>query len=505
MLIKQPGAAVKYVAWLNTGMKTVLVVMDGVGLREEEQGNAFRQAETPNLDSLMEQGYEELKASSEAVGLPEGYQGNSEVGHLHLGAGRRVPQRLKRINDAIQNRELREKQALREALERAEENRSEVHLAGIISDGGIHGHIDHLEALMQITSGYDIEKLWIHCFTDGRDVGPKTAEKYLEDVEKWCERYGGEIATVEGRYYAMDRDHNWSRTEKAYRAMALGEGFEFEQPGEAVRHCYEEGDYDYFIQPSVKRGFQGIDDEDELVFFNYRSDREIQIVKAFLWSDFDHFENPVRPNFTSMYRYEKDFDNPVLFDKQIVEDTLGEKIEKAGMKQLRVTESQKIPHMTYFFNGQREIEFEHEDTHFVESDKIKAYDQKPEMHADDITDIVVEAIENGEHDFVIMNFPNGDLVGHTGDLEAAMEAVEAVDRNVGRIVEAVKETDYGLIVTADHGNSEDMGSRSDPNTSHTTNPVPLITFNTSIELDNVIEEGELWEVEKVVEAILSFD
>ncbi len=484
----------------------VLVVMDGVGLHEEEKGNAFRQADTPNIDRLMEEnGYKELQAWGPAVGLPEGFQGNSEVGHLHLGAGRRVPQRLKRINDSIENDELEEKEALADALERAEENGNAVHLAGIISDGGIHGHIDHLEALMRTTQDYELEKVWLHCFTDGRDVDPKSADRYLDEIRDCMEKYDSDFgfASIMGRYYSMDRDHNWDRTRDAYRAMTLGEGFGFERPEDAVEKTYEDGDYDYFVIPAVNECYNGMNSEDELIFYNYRADREVELCKAFLWEDFSEFENPVRPNFTSMFRYEKDFDNPVMFEKMVVEDTLGEKLEDAGLKQLRITESQKIPHMTYFFNGQKEIEFEHEETHFVESDKIKAYDQKPDMHADDITDILVEAVEEGEHDFMILNFPNGDLVGHTGDLEAAITAMETVDRNVGRIVNAVEGTDYALLVTADHGNCEDMGTEGEPSTSHTLNPVPLIPVNYEGELD--IEEGELWEVENVVEDIMKLN
>jgi 2,3-bisphosphoglycerate-independent phosphoglycerate mutase len=476
----------------------ILVVMDGVGLRDEKQGNAFAQAETPNLDRLMEEeGYAELEASGTAVGLPEGYQGNSEVGHLHLGAGRRIPQRLERINNAIETGELEEKEALRNALERAEEKNSAVHFAGIISDGGIHGHIDHLKALLEIASGYDVE-VNTHCFTDGRDVDPKSAEKFISQIEDWTEEFGGEIVSIMGRFYSMDRDHNWDRTEKAYRAMALGGGYEFENPREALKKTYEEGDYDYFTVPASKNNYGGMDKDDELIFYNFRADREVQISKAFLWKDFEKFENPVRPNFTSMFRYERDFDNPVLFEKKIVENTLGEKIEDAGLSQLRITESQKIPHVTYFFNGQRELEFEHEERRFVESDKIKAYDQKPEMHADDITDELVKAVENEDVDFILINFPNGDLVGHTGDLGAAVKAVEKVDKNVGGIVEAAQENDYKVLLTADHGNCEDMGTENSPSTSHTLNRVPAI----GVGFEPEFEEEEIWEVEEVLEEIL---
>ncbi len=477
----------------------VLVVMDGVGLRDSKDGNAFRQADTPNLDSLMADGFAELEASGPAVGLPEGYQGNSEVGHLHLGAGRRVPQRLTRINQAIENGELAERTALKEALENAEENGAAVHFAGIISDGGIHGHIDHLKALVEISSKYELEDVHIHCFTDGRDVDPKSAKRYISSIEDWCQEYNAEIATVMGRFYSMDRDHNWDRTEKAYRAMALGEGFEFKHPEEVVEKAYDDGEYDYFVQPSVSEGYPGMDDQDELVFYNFRADREVQIAEAFLKQGFDEFDNPVRPNFASMFSYRNDFDNPVMFKKKIVENTLGEKIEEAGMKQLRVAESQKIPHVTYFFNGQRELEFENETRKFIESDKIRAYDQKPEMHADETTDIVLEAMEKEDQDFILLNYANGDLVGHTADMKAAVTAMETVDRNIGRLVDAVKETEYVLLITADHGNCEDMGTEEDPNTSHTLNPVPLIGVNTDRELDN----GEIWEIERLVEEILA--
>jgi 2,3-bisphosphoglycerate-independent phosphoglycerate mutase len=481
----------------------VLVVMDGVGLRDAREGNAFKQAETPELDSLMEDGYEQLEASGPAVGLPEGYTGNSEVGHLHMGAGRRVPQRLSRINEAIDTGELAENKALVDALERAEQRGVAFHLAGIVSDGGIHGHIDHLEALMEVCDSYELEQLWIHAFTDGRDVAPKSAARFLDRIEAKCGQLGVDagIATVIGRYYAMDRDHNWDRTHRAYRAMAEAEGFEFEDSDEALTECYSSGDYDYFVQPSVASDYPGMTPDDELVFYNFRADRERQICDALLLEEFDQFENPVRPTLTSMFRYRREFDNPVMFEKKVVENTLGEKIAEAGLSQLRVAESQKRPHVTYFFNGQRELEFDGEERYFVESDKIKAYDQKPEMHADDTTDRVVEAIQEEEHGFIMINYANCDLVGHTGEMEAAVEAVETVDRNVGRLAEAVRGSDYGMLVTADHGNCEDMGSEESPNTSHTSNPVPAI----GVDLDLEFEEGELWEVHTMLSTRLGLD
>ena len=476
----------------------LLVVMDGVGLGEESERNAFKQAETPNIDNLMEEGFVELEASGPAVGLPEGYQGNSEVGHLHLGAGRRIDQRLTRINKAIENGDLKDKQALRQAFERAEKKDSTVHLAGIVSDGGIHGHIDHLKALLEISGDYDVDTR-VHCFTDGRDVSPKSAKHFLKQVEDWCEEYGAEIATVTGRYYSMDRDDNWDRTFKAYQTMALGKGLQFESIEEPLEATYSEGDYDYFVKPSSKKNYDGMDDEDEVIFYNYRADRERQIEEELVADvDPDDYEEKVHPNFTSMFRYEEDIDTPAIFKKKVVKNTLGEKLEENDFSQLRVAESQKIPHVTYFFNGQRELKFEHEQREFVESDKIKAYDQAPEMHADEIADKVIKSVNENSHDFILLNFANGDLVGHTGDMDAAITAMETVDRNIGRLKEAVEGTDYVFLLTSDHGNCESMGESDNPNTSHTTNRVPLAWFNAELDLDN----GELWNVENVVEDIM---
>lgn len=484
-------------------MKPVLlVVMDGVGLRKETEGNAFKQASTPNIGKLMsKEGFAKLEASGPAVGLPEGYTGNSEVGHLHLGAGRRIAQRLTRINNAIENNELKEKKALKQAFQRAEENNSIVHLAGIISDGGIHGHIDHLKALLEISSDYEVD-VKIHCFTDGRDVAPKSAEKFLDQIKAWTEEFGGEIATVMGRYYSMDRDHNWDRTYKAYRAMALGEGPKFNYPKEVLEKTYGEDEYDYFVKPHVKEGFEGMNNEDEVIFYNFRADRERQIEEELVKEiDPDEYEESVNPNFTSMFRYEKDIETPAIFDKKIVENTLGEKIENKGLSQLRVAESQKRPHVTFFFNGQRELKFENEERQFIESDKIKSFDEKPEMHADEITEIAIQAIEKGGKDFILLNFANCDLVGHTADLEATKKAVETVDKNIEKLVKAVEASEYAMILTADHGNCENIGTKKDPNTSHTLNPVPLTGLK--VDFKDYLEEHELWEVEKIVSDILS--
>jgi 2,3-bisphosphoglycerate-independent phosphoglycerate mutase len=471
-------------------MKTLLVVIDGLGLRDEKQGNAFKQAETPNIDSLMEDyGYQELEASGPAVGLPEGYTGNSEVGHLHMGAGRVIPQRLTRINKAIEEGKLGKKEATIKAFQNAEEKDTTVHLAGIISDGGIHGHIDHLKALMRIASNYDVD-VEIHCFTDGRDVDPKSAEEYISQIKEWQKDCPGQIATVVGRFYSMDRDHNWERTHQAYDAMALGEGFEFEDPREAVEKAYEDGEYDYFIQPSVRENYEGMSEEDEVIFYNYRADRERQIEEELLEdTDPDEYEEPVNPNFTGMFPYERGLNAESVFKKKVVENTLGEEIAEKGFTQLRVAESQKKPHVTYFFNGQRELKFEGEERKFIESDKIRAYDERPEMHAEEIAQIVIEALDQEEKNFIMLNFANCDLVGHTGDLEATITAVETVDEQIGRLREKVEASEYDMVVTSDHGNCEDMGAEENPNTSHTTNKVPAVGIG--VDLSSVKKIADL--------------
>jgi 2,3-bisphosphoglycerate-independent phosphoglycerate mutase len=285
-----------------------------------------------------------------------------------------------------------------------------------------------------------------------------------------------------GRFYSMDRDHNWDRTHQAYDAMAQGEGFEFEDPREAVEKAYSDGEYDYFIQPSVRKNFEGMTDDDEVIFFNYRADRERQIEEELIEDeDPDEFDEPIHPNFTGMFPYERGLDAASIFEKEIVEDTLGEEIADKGMTQLRVAESQKKPHVTYFFNGQRELKFEGEERKFIESDKIRAFDERPEMHAEEITDIVIEAVEENEKNFIMLNYANCDLVGHTGDLEATIKGLQAVDENLGRLVEKVEASEYEMIVTADHGNCEDMGTEDNPNTSHSMNKVPLISIEETAE------------------------
>ncbi|MDY6776700.1 MAG: 2,3-bisphosphoglycerate-independent phosphoglycerate mutase [Candidatus Nanohaloarchaea archaeon] len=456
------------------GRDVVLVVVDGVGIRQEEEGNAVKMADTPNMDRLFsENPYTELEAYGEAVGLPEGYIGNSEVGHLHIGAGRVIPQELVRINEAIEDGSFFEDPALEDAAEKAKDNDGTVHVMGIASDGGVHGHIDHFLALMEFFAGEGCE-VESHPFLDGRDVQPKSAPEFLERIQEKAEEIGtGHIGSLMGRYYAMDRDENWGRTEKAYNALVRGEGHEAASWGEGLESRYGEDRNDYFVEPVILDGFEPVEEGDVVVFSNWRKDRARQLSKAFLEPGFDHFdtEDPSKFHFVSMMRYEDDLDNPTVIEEEVVDTTLGEVLERTGVKQLRLSESQKRPHVTYFFDGQREAPFDGMDTKIFPSAKVPSYDEKPEMEADSITSYAEDSMEEGEYGFILINYPNGDLVGHTEDLEAAVEAMETVDEMVGRLADSARENGYTLIVTSDHGNCEEMTG--DYSTSHTLNDVPF--------------------------------
>ncbi|MCJ7479169.1 MAG: 2,3-bisphosphoglycerate-independent phosphoglycerate mutase, partial [Candidatus Nanohaloarchaeota archaeon QJJ-7] len=456
----------------------VLAVLDGLGVRKGEDGNAFLHADTPNLDRLFsENPYTELRAWGEAVGLPEGYIGNSEVGHLHIGSGRVVTQELVRINKLISEGKFPEKEALKEAAEEAKRKDSRVHVMGIASDGGVHGHVNHILALMEFFAdrGCEVET---HAFLDGRDVPPESASGYLEQIQEKSEEVGnGSLGSFMGRYYSMDRDDNWDRTEKAYRALISGEGHRAEDWEEGLEDRYEDDRNDYFVEPVILEGFEPVEEGDVVVFSNWREDRARQLTRAFIQPDFGPFEtdDPEKFYFVSMMPYEDHFDNPSVLEEEIVEPTLGEILSENGRKELRLTESQKEPHVTYFFDGQREEKFPGTDTKIFESADLPSYDRKPEMESGKITEYAEEAMMEGEHDFILINYPNCDLVSHTGDLDAAVEAVETVDEMAGRLEEKARENDYTLILTSDHGNCEEMTGEFE--TSHTLNPVPFCLVN----------------------------
>ncbi len=450
-----------------------LVVMDGMGVRDVESDNAVAQADTPHLDDLFDtEPYTELAAYGPAVGLPEGYIGNSEVGHLHIGAGRTIPQELVRINEMIADGTFAESEALQDAAATAREEDVTVHVMGIVSDGGVHGHIDHIEALIGFfaDAGCDVET---HAFLDGRDVEPKSAAEYLERIEAKAAAAGtGHLGSFMGRYFAMDRDENWDRTAVAYDALVSGEGHEAADWEAGLAERYRHDRNDYFVEPVLLPGFEPIEPGDVVVFANWRKDRARQLSRAFLFDDFPHFETMDGDvTFVTMMEYEDDFPNPTVLTEQVVETTVGEVLSGAGLSQLRLTESQKRPHVTYFFDGQREAPWSGVDTQIFKSANVAAYDEKPEMEADKITAHAEEVMREGTHDFVLINYPNGDLVGHTGDLDAAITAVETVDTMVGRLADAAREHGYTLILTSDHGNCEEMTGRYE--TSHTLNPVPF--------------------------------
>ena len=467
-----------------------LVILDGWGCAPPGPGNAVELAETPVFDRLWaEFPHSHLKASGEAVGLPPGQMGNSEVGHLTIGSGRVLFQDLMRINQAIESGELFENPALVEAFRRAKERGTNVHLLGLVSYGGVHSHIDHLRALLELAERQGMaERTWIHAFTDGRDVSPTSAVSDLAELP------ASRIATVAGRYYAMDRDQRWDRTERALAALIRGEGVQGSDPVTEVRRSYDQGVTDEFIEPVVLAGRPRIAPGDVVIVFNFRPDRARQLTERLLASGCD---------VATMTRYRGDFDCPVAFAEQEVANTLAEVLAENGLRQLHVAETEKYAHVTYFFNGGREEEWPGEIRVLVPSPRdVPSYDHKPEMSAAEVTDRFVEALDAHDPAFAVLNFANPDMVGHTGSIPAAVKAVETVDSCLGRVVEAVAKRGGVCLVTADHGNAEQMlqpdGS---PHTAHTTNLVPLVLTDTNTSLS----DGELADLAPAALGLLELD
>ncbi|WP_369425211.1 2,3-bisphosphoglycerate-independent phosphoglycerate mutase [Methanothrix sp.] len=457
----------------------VLIIMDGYGLSEEKEGNAVEGAHKPNLDRLKSlYPHTSLGASGLDVGLPRGQMGNSEVGHLNLGAGRIVYQDYTRISLAIEQNRLRDVRQLVDAMVTARDSGRNLHLMGLLSDGGVHSHITHLFALLDMAKELGVERVYVHPILDGRDVPPRSAQIYVSQLEEKLARIGiGRIATISGRYYAMDRDKRWDRTEAAYRAMTEGVGIQAASAEEAVRMGYERGETDEFLKPTVIDPQGLVREGDSMIFFNFRPDRARQITRAFVQPDFREFERMyLRPFFVCMTQYDESIDAPVAFPPEYLKETLGEVLSRAGLRQLRIAETEKYAHVTYFFNGGREEPFTGEDRILIPSPKIPTYDLKPEMSAPEVTSTVVERIRSGGYDVVIMNYANPDMVGHTGIYEAAVRAVEAVDRGVGTVVDEVLSRGGVALITSDHGNAEKMLEKStgEPHTAHTTNRVPFI-------------------------------
>jgi len=459
-------------------MRGALIVLDGWGLGDHDHLDAVRAAETPNFDRLRETGaFSTLQSHSRAVGLPEGQMGNSEVGHLNIGAGRVVKQSYTRIADSIDDGSFRENKAINAAIEYATDHDGRVHLMGLVSDGGVHSDISHLEALIELAGDRDIEAV-THAFTDGRDTAPKSGAGHLADVAELVEEYGtGDIATVSGRYHAMDRDENWDRTHRAYRAIVERDAdHTAETAVEAVEAGYERGETDEFVEPTLIAGEPALDDGDAVIFINFRADRARQLVR--MLADLDPvWEIDTQPpdiQLTTLTQYDKTFGLPVAYPPHQPENTIGEVVSDADLTQLRLAESEKYAHVTYFLNGGQEVKFEGERREIVKSPDVPTYDLQPEMNAPKVTDTAISVIESDNPDLLVINYANPDMVGHTGDYQAAIAAVEAVDEQLGRLVEAIQDAGGHALITADHGNADDMGTADDPHTAHTFNPVPVI-------------------------------
>ena len=466
----------------------ILMILDGFGIAPES-GNAIKAAKKPNIDKLFaENPLTQIGASGMDVGLPDGQMGNSEVGHTNIGAGRIVFQELTRITKTINEDKLKDNEAIVSAMDKALENGTALHLMGLLSDGGVHSHNTHLYGILELAKKKGLEKVYIHAFLDGRDVPPSSAADFVQACVDKTEEIGvGKIATVMGRYYAMDRDNRWERVEKAYAAMVYGEGTEAECPVCAVKNSYKEDVTDEFVVPSVVKGGATIQPNDSVIFFNFRPDRAREITRTLVDPDFDGFERkkgffPV--NFVCMTQYDATMPNvDVAFKPQVLTNTLGEYISDKGMAQLRIAETEKYAHVTFFFNGGVEKQYPGEDRILVKSPAVATYDLQPEMSAYEVTDKLVPAIKSGKYDMIILNFANCDMVGHTGVFEAAVKAVEAVDDCVGRVVDAIREMGGVALITADHGNADKMvDDDGEPFTAHTTNPVPFCVIGYDCEL-----------------------
>ena len=456
----------------------ILIVLDGFGCRKEREFNAIAQAETPRFDQLFrESPWTTLEASGLAVGLPDGQMGNSEVGHLNIGAGRVVDQDIVRISKAIEHHELESNDVFVRAVK---ESRA-IHFAGLLSDGGVHSLQSHLHGLIDAAGSKDV---FVHAILDGRDTPPKSAEKYLAQLlDHIKDKPNAHLSTIVGRYYTMDRDHRWERVQRGYDLMTLGVGTQTKDPLETVRRFYEQNVTDEFMEPIAVLTPDGahlgrLEDGDALLFFNFRADRMRQIVIAFKDEHFTPFERAVHPKvqLVTMNRYHEKFDLPVVFPPQELRNNLGEVLSRAGLKQFRIAETEKYAHVTFFFNGGSDTQFPGEERLLVPSPKVATYDLKPEMSVFEVTDKVVDAIQSKKYDVIIMNIANPDMVGHTGMMDAAKTAVHDTDVAVGRILDATAAVDGVALITADHGNAELMFDRAtnQPHTAHTTNPVPLI-------------------------------
>ena len=463
---------------------TMLMILDGFGINEREEGNAVKLANTPHLNEILTKNPNTIiHTSGLEVGLPEGQMGNSEVGHTNIGAGRIVYQDLAKITKAIEDGDFFSVPEFVKAIEHCKEKGTKLHIMGLLSNGGVHSHNRHLYALLELAKRKDFENVYVHCFMDGRDTPPASGETFIAELEEKIKEKGvGQIASVSGRFYAMDRDKRWERVNLAYNALVKGEGEKAISAVQAVEESYQKEVFDEFIKPTVitKNGepVAKIEDGDSVIFFNFRPDRAREITRSIVDKNFDGFETKKFKDiyFVCMTSYDETMPNvEIAYRKEELKNTFGEYISKHGLKQLRIAETEKYAHVTFFFNGGEEKQYEGEDRILVPSPKVETYDLKPEMSAYEVTEKVVEAIRSEKYNSIILNFANPDMVGHTGSLEAAIKALEAIDECVNKVVTAINEVGGVLLITADHGNSEQMidYKTGEPHTAHTTNPVPL--------------------------------
>lgn len=499
---------------MNRPRPLALIILDGYGESEQVEKNAVKNADTPFLDKLREENPTSIiQASGKDVGLPEGQMGNSEVGHLNLGAGRIVPQEYTRITKAVEDGSILENDVIKKAIQKVKDKNSALHLMGLLSDGGVHSHINHLFGLLEMAKTAGIEEVYVHAILDGRDTPPQSALTYIKQLEEKMDEIGvGKIATISGRYYAMDRDNRWDRTKKAYNAYVLGEGIEVSSAKEAVKKSYDRGDNDEFVIPSViledSEPVTTVKGEDALIFFNFRADRARQITRALGLDQFEEFERPsVHPDglyFVCMTEYDEDFDLPIAFPKLHIDNILGGILSENGLRQLRIAETEKYAHVTFFFNGGEEKEFEGEDRELIPSPKVATYDLQPEMSAYKVKDRLLEKLDEDIYDVIILNFANPDMVGHTGFYDAAVEALEAIDECMSEIVPKILDMGGQMLITADHGNSEQMiDEKGEPHTAHTTNPVPLMYVGSQQKVK--LKGGRLADIAPTMLDILDLD
>lgn len=487
------------------------MILDGWGITQDPKVSAIYNAKTPFINSLYDKfPHAQLRTDGEHVGLPVGQMGNSEVGHMNLGAGRIVYQNLAKINKAVKDGTLAQEKELLNAFEYAKANNKNVHFLGLVSNGGIHSHIDHLKGLLSAANNVGLDNVYLHAFTDGRDCDPKSGKYFINDIQEYMQETTGELATITGRYYAMDRDNRWERVQLAYDALVNGEGSFSSDASTSIQQSYDSDVTDEFIKPIImvdknNQPKTTIIEDDVIIFFNFRTDRGRQLTEALSQKDFPEFNMKKLPlYFVTMTNYDDTFNKiHVIYDGKNIENTLGEVLESAGKSQIRIAETEKYPHVTFFFSGGREEEFKGEKRLLCPSPKVATYDLKPEMSAYEIRDAIVPELQSGDVDFVCLNFANGDMVGHTGVFEAAVKACEAVDDCVKDVITTALDNDYTTILIADHGNCETMiNPDGTPHTAHTTNPVPMILIDKELKS---IKSGILGDVAPTILKLMGIE